>query len=230
MQRVELQDGQVLFVQPNQIHESLSPWRLAPRWYKIAFDEQSLRLLPRSFDFLFNPLDNPVINMVPEAQERLIHAFESLIQLLAGPQPQTVELVLAWLHVLLSELNTGYFKQHAGTRRPGDALGIYLNFKRLVEKEFSNQPPVQHLAAALAVSENRLYTVVRQFSGMSPKAFLLNRTMLEAQRLFYYDRPPVKEVAYELGFHDPDHFSRIFKRTVGKTITQYVRDCQDLYS
>jgi AraC family transcriptional regulator, transcriptional activator of pobA len=224
MRQIDLRDGQVLFIQPNQIYESLSDWSQDSIWYKIAFDEKSLGLLPRSFDFLLDPLHHPVIDLDPAAQERLTHAFGSLMQLLSAPEPSTIELILAWLHVLLSEMDTGYFKQQSEARQPGDALEIYLNFKRLVEREFSNQPPIQQLAATLAVSENRLYTVIRQFTGVSPKTYMLNRTMLEAQRLFYYDRPSVKEAAYELGFSDPDHFSRVFKRTVGKTVTKFIQD------
>ena len=219
MDTVRLGPGQVLFVQPNQIHQFLSGWRESRAWYKIAFDEHCLALLPRTFDFLFNPLENPIVSMGGGAGERLTHAFEALAQLLPGPTAST-ELVLAHLNVLLSELNDSYFG-----RAEGGKLGVYLAFKALVEREFRSQPPIRSMARALSLSDSRLYAVVRRFAGMSPKAFLERRTILEAQRIFYYDRLPVKEVAYELGFSDPDHFSKVFKRFTGRTVTQF----RDLY-
>lgn len=230
MSRVDLKSRQLMFVQPNQIHQFLSDWHQNERWYKIAFDEETLSLLPQSYDFLINPLNNPIVHADQEGQERLIHTFECLVQLLAARPPQPAELVLSYLNVLLSELNTAYFKKNTKFQRPGESLKIFLGFKRLVEKEFTNQPAIQWLAVALSVSGNKLYSVVRQFAGVSPKTYLLNRTMLEAQRMFFYDRPTVKQVAYELGFNDPDHFSRAFKRSSGKTITQFIRSLQDLTS
>ncbi len=226
LKQVQLASGQVLLVQPNQIHQFLSNWQQQRRWYKIGFDEQSLALLPQSFDFLSNPLNNAILQVEPEEQERLTCNFECLAQLLRAAQKPPAGLILAYMHTLLMELNTIYFKISMKKQTPGEALELYLRFRKLVEGEFTNQPSVQQLVDGLSVSENKLYAVVRQFAGVSPKTYLLNRTMLEAQRMFFYDRPSAKEVAYELGFNDPDHFSRAFKRASGKTITQFLQDIE----
>ena len=222
LRTVTLTDGQVLCIQPNQIHRMLSGWPQSRRWYKMAFDEQCLSRLPRHFDFLDDPLGRGVFPASP----RLGGGFEALIEVLRGPAP-SVDLVLAYMNVLLTEMNEAYFFRETSATAPlsGD-LEIFLRFKRLVEEWFAEQPPVNRLAAALAVSEDRLYTVVRRLSGVSPKTFITRRTILEAQRLFYYDRPPVKEVAYSLGFSDPDHFSRVFKRVTGRTVKTFLADLQ----
>ncbi|HLZ17746.1 MAG TPA: AraC family transcriptional regulator [Cyclobacteriaceae bacterium] len=230
MEKVLLEQGRVLFVQPNQIHQSVSDWKDARKWYKIAFEESCMTFLPRTYDFLLNPLHNPVVVLGMEEQRRLIHIFEAMADILAQGRPLSADLVLAHLNVLLTELNESYFRQAREKRgKPNGALDTYLAFRRLVESDFRLPLSVQEACKALSVSENKLYAVVRQFSGLSPKAYLLNRTLLEAQRMFYYDRLPVKEVAYELGFSDPDHFSRLFSRRVGKTVTQFLKDVQDLY-
>jgi len=45
--------------------------------------------------------------------------------------------------------------------------------------------------------------------------------MLEAQDFFI---PRIgKGMAYELGFTDPDYFSKLFKKNTGKVLTQFVR-------
>lgn len=228
MKEVRLESGQVLFVRPNQVHQILSDWKTVRDWYKIAFDEHCLTFLPQSFDFLVNPLNQPVVSLTREDQERLASIFGSLAQLLAGGRTHSTDLVLAHLNVLLAELNDGYFRTTRTTTANGAAWELYLAFTRLVDRDFATQPTVSGLARILAVSETRLYSVVRQFSGVSPKTFLLDRTMLEAQRIFYYDHPPVKEVAYQLGFSDPDHFSRLFRSRTGKTVTRFLNDLRDL--
>jgi AraC family transcriptional activator of pobA len=52
--------------------------------------------------------------------------------------------------------------------------------------------------------------------------------MLEAQRKLFYSETSVKELAYALGFSDPDYFSKIFKKNTGKSVTQFVESIQDL--
>ena len=63
---------------------------------------------------------------------------------------------------------------------------------------------------------------------MSPKEFVTNRLILEAQRRLFYSETSVKELAYELGFNDPDYFSKLFKKTTGKSVKQFVESIQDL--
>ena len=219
LRTVALKGGQVLCIQPNQIYRTLSGWPESRLWYKMAFDEQCLSRLPRHFDFLDDPLGRGVFPASP----RMGTCFEGLIQVLGG-SAASVDLVLAYMNVLLAEMNDAYFREAAAVAPLSGDLEVFLGFKRLVEERYTEQPSVHQLALALSVSENRLYTVVCRLSGVSPKAFIMRRTMLEAQRLFYYDRPSVKEVAYSLGFSDPDHFSRTFKKVMGRTVKVFLAD------
>lgn len=81
LRTVTLRSGQVLWIQPNQIHRILSGWPESRRWYKMAFDEQCLVRLPRRLDFLEDPLGLGVFPASP----RLGSCFEGLIQVLGGP-------------------------------------------------------------------------------------------------------------------------------------------------
>ena len=69
---------------------------------------------------------------------------------------------------------------------------------------------------------------MKEFSGVSQIEFITIRLMLEAQRKLFYSETSVKELAYELGFSDPDYFSKLFKKTTGKSVTQFVEGIQDL--
>ena len=51
--------------------------------------------------------------------------------------------------------------------------------------------------------------------------------MIEAQRKLRYSNLSVKELAYELGFNDPDYFSRLFKKSTGKSVSDFLHS-QDL--
>jgi len=44
----------------------------------------------------------------------------------------------------------------------------------------------------------------------------------EAQRKLRYSNTSIKELAYELGFNDPDCFSRLFKKSTGKSASEFL--------
>ena len=55
--------------------------------------------------------------------------------------------------------------------------------------------------------------------------FLRYRLILEAKRRLYYaESTSIKELSYDLGFNDPEYFSRLFKKQTGKTISSFLQD------
>jgi len=56
----------------------------------------------------------------------------------------------------------------------------------------------------------------------------MQRLILETQRILFYEKSTVKELAYELGFADPNYFSRLFKKQTGKSISEFLIYIQDL--
>ena len=63
----------------------------------------------------------------------------------------------------------------------------------------------------------------RAVTGMTCSEFITGRRMAEARRLLKMEDLLIKEIAYRLGFGDPNYFSRRFKRVVGISPTAYRR-------
>jgi len=220
-----LQAGQLLFVLPHQLHH-ISPRREQVQSFSLTVDDRCLSLLPKTFLLLLNPLNNPVLTFDAPSLERVRALFQTLQQLLANRQAN-MDLVLAHLNTLLTEFNHTYFTNNERHDQEGN-LSKFIDFKRMVEEEFMEQPAVQTLAARLSLTTNGLYNIVKQYAGISPKEFMTRRLIIEAQRKLYYAETTAKELAYELGFNDPGYFSRLFKKSTGKSITQFVKEMQDL--
>ena len=111
-------------------------------------------------------------------------------------------------------------------KRPAnDKLSAFIRFKLLIENNLTEHPSIIEIAEELALNPNSLYNMVKQYSGLSPKEFITNRLILEAKRRLYYNKQSsIKELAYELGFNDPEYFSRLFKKVTGQTIGVFVQD------
>jgi AraC-like DNA-binding protein len=230
LQEIDLAGGQLLFVVPNQLHTS-PPLTTGLQFHSLSFEASLLSLLPRQYYFLINPFNRQIISFDIESGQRVKTIFETLRQLLFSVSTQNnTELILAHLNTLLTEFNNAYFKNTGPEIAAGNKLSKYIQFKHFIEAGFKKQPAVNTIAGKLNLSENQLYSIVKEFSGQSPKKYLIQRLMLEAQRILFYERPSVKELAYELGFADPDYFSRLFKQHTGKSISRFLGYIQDLSS
>lgn len=190
-------------------------------YFKLGFDENCLSLLPKRYPFLINPFDNQKIKFSPSVSARLKSIFKILRDLLNN-MDNDHELILAYLNSLLSEINAAYFL--TGDIPADDKLPLYIRFKFFVENNLTDHTPVNAIAEKLAVNSNNLYNVVKQYSGFSPKEFITNRLILEAKRRLYYSESSIKELAYDLGYNDPEYFSRLFKKVTGSSIGMFVQD------
>ena len=133
------------------------------------------------------------------------------------------ELILAHLNCLLTEINSAY--STGDKKLADDKLTKYIRFKVFVENNLTDHPTIKGIAEELALSTDSLYQLVKYYSGHSPKEFVTNRLILEARRRMYYgERSSVKELAFELGFNDPDYFSRLFKKVTGKTVAEFFQN------
>jgi len=218
---VDVGKHELLFALPHQIRQ-LPVISQGADYYKLGFDDQCLSRLPRSYPFLLNPHNLKKISFTADTVIRLEAIFKMLLALLKNPDTQA-ELILAHLNCLMTEIDSTYWG--TGKMQADGRLGKFIDFKVFIENNLVEHPSIKDIADALAVSMDNLYQIVRQYTDRSPKEYLTERLILEAKRRMYYGkRSSVKELAFELGFNDPDYFSRLFKKLTGKTVTGFFQD------
>ena len=91
---------------------------------------------------------------------------------------------------------------------------IYVRFRKLLKDEFRNLKKVKDYAKALNISEKQLNLTVKEKAGVSTSTMIYKQIILEAKRLLNTGLSS-KEVAYNLNFEDPAHFSKFFKSKTG---------------
>ena len=231
LEEISVSDGQLVFGLPDQIFNNVlhNP---DDQHYALAFDENTLAQLPHSYPFLVNPFNSNKITFDAAARERVKGVVATLFQLLHAPGMQrNAAIILAYLNTLLTELNSAYFEQHNSEDTfSNPKLSKYVAFKLAVETHLTEQHDVHTIAEKLAMTTSTLYGIVKEFSGVSPKEWMTNRLILEAQRKLRYSQLSAKELAYELGFSDPNYFSRLFKKSTGKSVSEFLADLRDLSS
>ncbi len=129
-----------------------------------------------------------------------------------------VEAQLKLLLALIARLRAAH--GFAARSQSPDA-GLVRRFRHLVELHFRRHMPMADYAKALGISEDRLHAIASRMAGVPPKEIVQRRLLLEAKRHLLYTNMTAKEIAYELGFHDPAYFSRFFARRAGLAPTAY---------
>ena len=94
------------------------------------------------------------------------------------------------------------------------------SFNMLVESHYKNEHSVRFYAEKLFKSPKTLANSFSKYKR-SPLQIIHDRIILEAKRLLTYTDMSTKEIAYELGFEDPSHLSKLFKKYTGTPPSTY---------
>ena len=98
---------------------------------------------------------------------------------------------------------------------------IYRNFIALVSKHYHQQHSTSFYANELHVTPVYLARIVRQYSLISAKEFILNLLNRDAMQMLLYSDLQISQIANELGFADIETFSKFFKSRNGASPTLY---------
>ena len=169
---------------------------------------------------LFN---NVTINHTLPIQPSALPHFENLLQLLlaefnskAGKQNQ--EILRHLLTVLLIKLGKVQKEWvHTGETAVDTETQLFHQFTLQLEANFSQTHAVQDYARALNITPRQLSAIAQRMVGRNAKHLIEDRLMLEAKRLLTFTNLSVKEIAHQLGYKDPSHFSKIFKKKTATT-------------
>ena len=89
---------------------------------------------------------------------------------------------------------------------------LFHQFTLLLEEKYSQTHAVADYAHMLSVTPRQLSDISRHLVGRTAKHLIEERLILEARRLLTFTNLSVKEIAHKLGYKDPSHFSKIFKK------------------
>ena len=82
----------------------------------------------------------------------------------------------------------------------------------------------ESLASILKLSSRQLYCKLKAISGNSIQDFIVRVKMEEASNLLLKRDLSISQVAYHIGFSEPNNFSRAFKKYFGCSPSQYLND------
>lgn len=106
--------------------------------------------------------------------------------------------------------------------------GILQKFEELLNSYFASEKPysiglpsVGYFADEVHLSANYFGDLVKKETGKSAQEYIQNKIIDVAKNKIFDSTKTINEIAFELGFKYPQHFSRLFKNRVGCTPNAY---------
>ena len=97
----------------------------------------------------------------------------------------------------------------------------------LIRREYAQRFAVGELAKAACLSRSRFMELFREEFGNSPGEFHRRVQMEKALELARHTGMSWQQIAIHLGYADPSHFSRVFKRVMGLPPSGYIARMRD---
>ena len=169
----------------------------------------------------FGTQDLPVITIPPEQRRKFNSLYEVFEDEFTTPdriQGDMLQMLLKRLIIICTRLAK---EQHIVKKLNNDQIEIIRKFNVLVDIHYKAKRKVSDYAQLLFKSPKTLSNLFAIYNQKSPQQIILGRLVLEAKRLIRFTEMQNQEIAYELGFNDPAHFSRFFKKMTGTSPSQF---------
>ncbi len=105
---------------------------------------------------------------------------------------------------------------------------ILSRFEKLLDHYFQSElvhtlglPTVKYCADKLHLSANYFGDLLKKETGKSAQENIQLKVLSLAREKIFDRSKTISEIAYELGFKSPQHFSRMFKNETGQTPNEY---------
>lgn len=231
-QRYDYQKGSVVCLAPGQvIGIEDTGEEFQPKGWALCFDPELIHGTTLSRNMREYSFFSYEVNEALHLSERERELFVDCLIKIQGELEHAIDrlskrLIVTHIELLLDYCLRFYERQFI-SREPVNR-GILIRFESLLDEYFTNKkalerglPTVQYCAKELCLSPGYFGDLIKKETGKSAQAYIHLKVINLAKELILDPSNSISQVAYELGFQYPQHFTRLFKKLVGQTPNDY---------
>jgi len=220
-QKIGLGNNSLFLSYPGQVHRIISA-NLKRGWF-LAFDpaiidEQLRNILDQCLSEVM------IIPMDKERSAELSAFIGHLDSVYHDPDERfRKQVVQSVVTAFIYRVASAYLskEQMELTTHPARNVEITKAFRLILRQNFRSMKRPSEFAAKMNITVSHLNDTVKSVTGFPVTYFIQQEAMREAQRLLRYADLSVKEVAQSLGFDDAQYFSRLFRKVLGVSPTEF---------
>lgn len=218
--------GQILSVQPNVKTFASKGWALLFHPELIKGTSLGKHILNYSF---FSYDSNEALHLSEKERQIVLECFDKIqYELTQSIDKHSKTLITSNIELFLNYCVRFYDRQFI--TRDNANKGTLESFEGLLNSYFSSEKPqtiglpsVAWCAAELHLSANYFGDLIKKDTGKSAQEYIQSKVIDLAKVRIFDINKSISEVAFELGFKYPQHFTRLFKQRVGLSPTEYRR-------
>lgn len=228
----DYQEGTLVFIAPGQVVTVDSAGEIyQPKGYALIFHPDflhgtSLGKSIQAYTF-FGYQSNEALHISEREKKIVLDSFSKIeYELDHAIDKHSKKLIVDNIELFLNYCSRFYDRQFI--TRDNITHGVIEKFEQLLNDYFqSNEtqdhglPSVTYFSRKLNLSPNYFGDLLKKETGKSAQEYIQMKIIDKAKALIHDPNKSLSEIAYELGFKYPQHFSRFFKQKVGQSPNQY---------
>lgn len=231
-QRYDYRKGSVICLAPGQvIGIEDTGEEFQPKGWALCFDPDliagtSLARSMKEYSF-FSYEVNEALHLSERERELFVDCLDKIRhELEHAIDRHSKRLITIHIETLLDYCLRFYERQFI--TRTNANRDILSRFERLLDDYFRSEkaqdnglPTVKYCAGELCLSPNYFGDLIKKETGKSAQEYIQFKVMEVAKELVLNPEKSISQIAYELGFQYPQHFTRLFKKLTGYTPNEY---------
>jgi AraC family transcriptional activator of pobA len=227
----DYEDGTLVFIGPGQVLGVNNNANYQPKGWTLLFHPDLIRgtsLGHNINNYTFFSYDlNEALHLSMKERQIVIDLLNKInYELGNNIDKHSKTLITNNIELLLNYCVRFYDRQFI--TRENINKGILERFEQELNEYFQTDQPqkyglpfVGYFAERFNLSANYFGDLIKKESGKTPQEHIHQRLIEIAKDKMFDTEKSVNEIAYELGFKYPQHFSRMFKKSTGYSPNEY---------
>lgn len=230
----DYQEGTLIFIAPGQVvgFSNRTPGEyFQPSGWALMFHPDLIHgtsLSKRIKEYTFFSYDvHEALHLSEQEKQTLIDCLAKIdIELRRGIDRHSKMLIVSNIELLLNYCIRFYDRQfitrdHANRDCVARFEKILDDYFQTGKAQAEGLPSVAYCADQLNLSANYFGDLIKKETGKTAQEYIQSKLIEVAKERIFDTSKSMTEIAYELGFKYPQHFTRLFKQKVGHTPNEY---------
>lgn len=228
----DYQEGTLVFIAPGQVVGiGNKPGNPLPKGWGLLFHPDIIRgtFLGQNIKkyTFFSYETNEALHLSDKERQTVLDCLDNIgHELVQSIDKHSKTLIANNIELLLNYCLRFYDRQFI--TRSEVNKDVLVKFEQLLDNYFQSDSPqitglptVKYCADKLHLSPNYFGDLIKKETGKSAQESIQLKVMNIAKERIFEKNKTFSEIAYELGFKHPQHFSRMFKNDTGYTPNEY---------